>query len=420
MISYTLQTIVIQVLFVVVYEWILQRETFFQLNRAYLLIGFLFSFLIPVINWDILIPSDSIQILLPEIHLSNLDSGGTNSAFNWKDIVLWVWLLGAVFVGAKLLLNMLALQKLYRKGAFLNDSSERVIIVPNARVAFSFFNTIYIGSQIDLQDRDAIIKHEAVHTSQNHSLDLLLLEICKVFFWFNPLVYYYQNRLKRLHEFLADAEVIKAMTRKDYYERLLSQFFGTKNISFINTFFNHLLIQKRIVMLQKSKSNKRKLFNYLLVIPVMVGAIILVSCADTSANEVVERSEEQHLENTKTSDNPVSFYEIDRVPLYPGCEGLSNEEAKKCFSQNVSQFIANEFNTKVTSEDITGKQRIVVNFTITTEGNISEVKAKADFQELMDEAERVVKELPQMKPGQHQGKQVAVKFALPIIFEMEE
>lgn len=421
MISYILQTIVIQLLFVGIYELILQRETFFQLNRAYLLIGLICSVLIPIIPWSTMVPTANIQVLLPEINLNSLDSNANSNVFHWQNILLGFWIFGMFYTATKFVRNIIHLYRLNQIGTPLKGYSKSVMVIPNSRVAFSFFNTIYIGSQIELQDRVTIIKHEVVHANQNHSFDLVVLEMYKIIFWFNPLVYYYQNRLKRLHEFLADAEVVKSISRKDYYEQLLSQFFGTQRISFINTFFNHLLIQKRIVMLQKSKSNKLKLFNYLLLIPLLLSAVLWVSCVDPASDEVVEEIEVRNLEiTTDRSSNPVPFYEIEKVPVYPGCEGLSMEEAKKCFVQQVSQFVVQEFNTKVASEEITGKQRIVVNFSVTKEGHITDVMANADFQELVDEAVRVINKLPQMQPGQNDGKPVAVKFTLPILFDMVE
>ncbi|MBV1922943.1 MAG: energy transducer TonB, partial [Flavobacteriaceae bacterium] len=114
------------------------------------------------------------------------------------------------------------------------------------------------------------------------------------------------------------------------------------------------------------------------------------------------------------------FGVIEKVPTYPGCTG-EKEELKKCFSQKIMQFVGSEFNTKVGKESkVSGKQRIVVDFKIDNTGKIANVKAKADYAELEKEAIRVINKLPEMLPGEHNGKKVGVKYTLPIVFEIKE
>ena len=85
------------------------------------------------------------------------------------------------------------------------------------------------------------------------------------------------------------------------------------------------------------------------------------------------------------------------------------------------QFVGSEFNTKVGKDSkISGKQRIVVNFKIDNTGKVANVRAKADYKELETEAIRVIHKLPQMIPGEHEGKKVGVQYALPIVFEIKE
>jgi hypothetical protein len=58
-------------------------------------------------------------------------------------------------------------------------------------------------------------------------------------------VYIYQNRIKELHEYIADAKAVKQNGKSDYYQSLLNQVFDVNNVSFTNTFFKKSLIKKR-------------------------------------------------------------------------------------------------------------------------------------------------------------------------------
>ena len=90
-------------------------------------------------------------------------------------------------------------------------------------------------------------------------------------------------------------------------------------------------------------------------------------------------------------------------------------------SQNVSKFVAQNFNTKVGEENgLIGRQKIYVHFKIDNQGNVVNVKAKAPHEVLESEAKRVIEMLPKMTPGMQEGKAVNVPYSLPIVFEIEE
>ena len=114
----------------------------------------------------------------------------------------------------------------------------------------------------------------------------------------------------------------------------------------------------------------------------------------------------------------VPFNVIEEVPVYPGCEDLaSNVEKKDCMSESITNFIIENFDTKIASENgLSGRQRINVIFKIDMEGNITGIRSRAPHPALEAEAIRVISLLPRMKPGVQRGKVVSVPYSLPIIF----
>ena len=117
----------------------------------------------------------------------------------------------------------------------------------------------------------------------------------------------------------------------------------------------------------------------------------------------------------------VPFATIENVPIYPGCNGDNNLELKYCMSKKVQEFVSRNFNMKLleTLNLPPKRYRIAVQFKIDREGNVVDVRSRADRDELELEAIRVVSSLPKMKPGIQRGKEVGVLYALPIIFEVE-
>ncbi len=112
---------------------------------------------------------------------------------------------------------------------------------------------------------------------------------------------------------------------------------------------------------------------------------------------------------------------VDSAPVYPGCEELSGEEQKACLTAGIQKYIARNFNSDLASEldMVNAEERIFVMFKIDKNGDVVDVKARAPHVKLEQEAVRVIKSLPEMGPGMHQGEPVVVSYSIPILIETE-
>lgn len=117
----------------------------------------------------------------------------------------------------------------------------------------------------------------------------------------------------------------------------------------------------------------------------------------------------------------VPFAVIENVPIYPGCEKESSNDAKKkCMSSKISEYINKKFNTELASDlGLDGRQRIAVQFKIDKNGRVVDVRARAPHPRLEKEAVEVVQSLPNMTPGKQRGKPVGVLYSLPILFDIQ-
>ncbi len=124
----------------------------------------------------------------------------------------------------------------------------------------------------------------------------------------------------------------------------------------------------------------------------------------------------------KEYDSDVPFSAVDRVPVYPGCnEDFSNQELRNCMSKNIQEHINKNFDTSIAAKvGLTGQNRVYVRFTISKNGEITDVNARAAHPELSKAGENAVKSLPKMKPGMHNEENVNVIYTLPITFLIPE
>ncbi len=311
MLAYILQVIIFQLLFLGVYEVLLKKETFFSYNRWYLLITSVISLLLPLIKIQALafiLPAETISeistVWLPEVLIGEapaaatpLDTTETLTAgtnINWWLVCYGAGVVASLFILFRKYRN---LNRLFRFRAISAEKDLRIIEVPNSTIACTFYKTIFLGDKLSEAERHQILSHELVHVKQKHSLDLVFFEVYKIIFWFNPLIYIYQERIATLHEFIADSVVVKTTEKRSYYEQLLNSAFNTQNISFINQFFNHSLIKKRIVMLQKSRSKTISKLKFLVMVPLMLLMLTYVACSEekSPADEEISKIEEKAL-----------------------------------------------------------------------------------------------------------------------------
>ena len=123
-------------------------------------------------------------------------------------------------------------------------------------------------------------------------------------------------------------------------------------------------------------------------------------------------------------DNPIEnidFRKVEMAPVFPGCEIYeTQEEIKSCFSSQIAKIIKKKFDGDLAAElNLRGAQRIYVTFTVNDKGWVENIKTRSIHDEFSNEAQRVVKLLPKMQPGQQQDKKVSVKYSLPIIFHIQ-
>ncbi|WP_025741000.1 energy transducer TonB [Aquimarina pacifica] len=147
---------------------------------------------------------------------------------------------------------------------------------------------------------------------------------------------------------------------------------------------------------------------------------IIESTETNQEEEIVEVEEVEDVEEEEEISD-VPFAVIENVPVFPGCEKVGGNAAKKkCMSDKVKKFVNRKFNTELGSElGLSGVNRIYVRFKIDRTGNIVGVQARGPHPRLEKEAQRVVKMLPKMTPGKQRGKAVGVLYSLPIVFQVQ-
>lgn len=430
------------VLFFGFYVLLLRRETFFQLNRIYLVAASLLSFLIPLIqaNWvQQLFITQQVQQTIYSMPI------GMVYNFTVKPTVDDGITLGQVITALYISVTLFLIIRLGWQLLVLKKAIEK----PSPSAAYSFFKKISLGENIS--SSSVIAEHEQVHAGQCHSADVMIIETVMIINWFNPVVYLYRFAIKYIHEFIADRHVIQAGTDKaDYALLLLSQTFQVEAHNLVTPFYNHSLLKKRIVMLQKSKSQRIALAKYGLSAPLFIlmlifssatvnnsravaainkktQKVLLTPAADvvTIINNNSEISAENKPAENKTNyiqiaeniDHEINldtlprktaiFSQVEKQPQFPG--GL----------QQFGQYLANNIKYPATDKESKTEGRVIAQFVVEEDGTLSDIKAvRGPSETLKAEAVRVLLKSPKWKPGVQNNQLVRVSYTVPIQFSL--
>lgn len=418
MIHYIIQIIAFQLLFLVVYDLFLKKETFFNLNRAYLLATPVLSLILPFIKIETLketVPRDYV-FYLPEVIVGNAVSVNNESWLSSITELQWIIITGVLVTLLLFIFKLIKIYRLKSQGEITKHQHFTEVVIRHSSIAFSFFRNIFLGDEVLKKSHKHIIEHELVHINHKHSWDLIFFELLRIVFWFNPLIYIYQSRIAELHEFIADTHTVKN-NKKEHYQYLLEEVFKTKNISFINQFFNQSLIKKRIVMLQKSKTKNIWQLKYLSLVPLLVGMLIYTSCEKES---VTNNPEVVKIANEPTSIlKDVPFGKIKVKPSFKEPCEVDSMDPFECFKEKLDKHVRNTF--KYPEEAIEKKieGRVYINFKINTDGTVKVIASRAEHHILDQEGIRIIESLPVLNPGADEnGNIVPVTFAYPIVFKL--
>ena len=277
--EHLLKTAGILTLFVLVYHLFLKKETLFAENRFFLSSGLIIAILFPFVTLTKTVaiePTSAVNSAV-SVNTTALQSVAADNtgAFNWALFFLAIYIMGVLYFGIRLLLQLQTIQRVKLNSEIVAEDNFYHVRTPEKIAPFSFFRHIfYHPRQFEKSELQAILAHEKVHAKELHSLDILLTEIILVLQWFNPAVWFYRMAVKQNLEYLADSKTCQSFNDRKFYQYLmLKQALGNHKIAIVNPFFNSLT-KKRIVMMNKNQSKRRSVLKMLLVLPVLAGLLV--------------------------------------------------------------------------------------------------------------------------------------------------
>ncbi len=455
------------ILFYLCYKLLFQRDTFWMLRRTYLMVSVLFSFIYPLFSiegW--LKKQEPIMSAISSIQLDELvisPSGVRNLGLFTVENVLWaVFGLVALFMTFHILIQFYTIVRRRLKGTKTSLMHIPIIRIDEKITPFSFFQWIFINPKLYSESETAVIlEHELTHVRQYHSVDVIVAQIQKMFCWFNPAAWLLEREIRHNLEYLADNQVLNSgFEPKKYQYHLLSLSYEPAESKLGNQ-FNVSPIKKRIKMMNSKKTKKSGLLKYALIIPIALVMLLMSTMQDMIAatkKSVLEQtpqevkipiSSSKIVQGKRTSvdsekkgiavaeikeHKEKESAELDEIVVvgYSSNEKQDSENDKKVFDvvevppvfaggeKAMFEYLSKNIRYPVEAQKQKIQGRVVVQFVVNDEGKVSNAKIVYSIDTYLDaEALRIINAMPDWTPGKQGGKNVSVRYVLPIQFKLQ-
>jgi len=425
LLKFLIESSIILSVFYLLYILIYSGDKSSKFNRIYLISSSFLAVILPLLN----IPLISAQkigytatihqaIQLPEIIINeNTTSLSSQLDFTFSQMIVLVYLLGFTFFLSRFLFELYITYKYIRNYSNKSQKNNNYIILNTKGnlSTSSFFKYLFWDDSETLNEKETnfIIKHEEGHISQNHTFDLIYLEILRIIFWFNPIVYGYKKAMLDVHEYLADEFALVNANRQSFISLLARQVLQKNHLVLSNHFSKSQTI-KRINMI-KSGKKKSAVLRWTVMITVVSAMFYVFSCEQ--ANEINKQDKDQTYSDKSDKEALVVPLEINlgEDEIFTVVDDQpAPVSGMRAFYKYVGDNLV--YPKEASKAGIEG--RVLIEFIVTKEGRIANLKCIEGNVELGNEAIRVISTSPDWLPGTKDGKKVNVKMILPVTFKL--
>ena len=311
MVQYIIDVSIVWSLLYIVYHKILHKDTFFQRNRMFLLSALFFGVSLPLLR---AISIDAFaggpdSIIYPVHQFTSFDGIPTIANTNTWDVVtiaLSIYWLGFIVFLVRFVFGLRQIYRLYTSGSKIHHDGYSLVYTTSNHLPFSFGRYIFWSQVIDLPNinPEKILVHERKHIHDGHTIDVLFLEVLKMFFWFHPLIYLYRRAITQLHEFICDAAVTASANEITTDQQLQV----SPLINSLSHHFFNIHLKERIKMIQRNPTAPIQYWKALLAMPMLALAFLLFAFSpEPSGTPILKSCNQEGSQSEKISCTQKTF-----------------------------------------------------------------------------------------------------------------
>jgi len=296
-------------IFYAFYKLFLERENMHQMKRFYLLGAVLASFLIPLVTFTeyVEIQATTIPVFAEGFALEIPET--IEVATNYWPTVLWsIYILGVLFFSLKFGRNLYSIIQKIRKNPLFKNNNIFHVLLKTPTTPHTFFSYIFLNKRKFEADEipEEVLLHEQAHAREFHSLDVILMELLQIVFWFNPFLYFFKHSIKLNHEFLADRAVLNEGVETASYQNILLAFSSNASAPELANSINYSFIKKRFTVMKTSTSKRATWLKTLLILP--LAAVLVYGFSTTQVEQKVTSGPKVVFEDPELQEEYETWY----------------------------------------------------------------------------------------------------------------
>lgn len=297
MILYFLKSTICLLILWGIYKLFLESEKLHAFNRFYLLLSLVFALTIPIVSIEL--PSATAEnnlVLLKEtiaaqpalLQVFNpVASTEVQNTIPWLDYFIVLSSTISLFFLVRFLRSLLIIFSSIQRNSTVKWQEAKLVLLEGKILPYTFLNYIFISKEYynNAHIEPELFSHELAHVRQKHSLDVVFLELLRIIFWFNPLLYLYKQAIQLNHEFLADEAVNKTYHDVTAYQYLLLSKASQASGLTLTSNLNFQITKKRLLMMTKITSDSAAFIRKVAIVPLFVALAFCLADFQSMAQE---------------------------------------------------------------------------------------------------------------------------------------
>ncbi len=285
------------------YQFFLRNQKVLLFNRFYLVFSLFFSMITSLIvipvksNYSLNNSIDKFTTTTGYFIKGNAIIENTYSLFTFQNILFSIYVVITSILLMRFALNIFKLLSKINKNKKVDYQKTSLVLIKERSLPYSFFKYVFVN-RADYENgkiEKELLMHEEAHCLQYHSFDIIIIELMKLFLWFNPAIWLIKKAILLNHEFLADNTVLSTFELDDYQNTLLNLVLRNNSVCLASN-FNYSLTKKRLIMMNMKTKKDWAILRKIIIIPLFL--ILVVTLAFSQENLMKRPKEEANYKKT--------------------------------------------------------------------------------------------------------------------------
>ncbi len=194
-----------------------------------------------------------------------------------RHLLIWFYIFGVVAVIIGFILQIIWYGRMRKKSTIKREDGGVEVFIAPCSTPFSFFNSVFLPSELDGDVRQFALIHEKCHIRHHHFFKLCMMLLLVALHWFNPFMWMFFSEMKMQQELEVDMDVLaEGIDRRNYQMSLLQVCVQNSRWMMVQSAFGSKSLKQRIIFMNKKI---KRISSYARLAACILGLVICLATA---------------------------------------------------------------------------------------------------------------------------------------------